>query len=220
MTQPPSSPQPHYVPSYPQAPQPPQKKSIFKRWWFWLTVGLSAPVVGFVAILMLVGIVGAVVAGTESDSQAPQAAATETAEPTAQADAAEPAEEAEIAEPAQEEEPIREEEEAEEEEPEVSAEFRAALGSAQSYADNLHMSKKGIYDQLISEYGENFPKDAAQYAIDNVEADWKENALETAKSYQETMDMSREGIREQLVSEYGEQFTEEEADYAMKHLPK
>ena len=47
----------------------------------------------------------------------------------------------------------------------------------------MHMSKAGIYDQLTSEYGEQFSAEAAQYAIDNVTADWNANALEKAKSY-------------------------------------
>ena len=54
--------------------------------------------------------------------------------------------------------------------------------------------------------------------MDNVDADWKENALEKAKTYQQSMDMSPEAIRDQLVSDYGEQFTKEEADYAIEHL--
>jgi hypothetical protein len=45
----------------------------------------------------------------------------------------------------------------------------------------MHMSKQGLYDQLTSEYGEQFSADAAQYAIDNVQADWKQNALEKAR---------------------------------------
>ena len=81
----------------------------------------------------------------------------------------------------------------------------------------MHMSKAGIYDQLTSEYGERFTADEAQYAIDNIEADWNANALETAKSYQK-MDMSPEAIRDQLSSEYGEKFTQEEADYAVDNL--
>lgn len=48
----------------------------------------------------------------------------------------------------------------------------------------MHMSKKGIYDQLVSEYGEQFSAEAAQYAIDNMKADWNANALAKAKSYQ------------------------------------
>lgn len=58
----------------------------------------------------------------------------------------------------------------------------------------------------------------AQYAIDNLEADYKANALEKAKTYYETMNMSKEGVRDQLVSEYGEKFTQEEADYAINNL--
>ena len=64
----------------------------------------------------------------------------------------------------------------------VPTEYRSALNRAQSYSDNMHMSKVGIYDQLTSEYGDQFSAEAAQYAVDNVEADWNSNALETAKN--------------------------------------
>ena len=80
------------------------------------------------------------------------------------------------------------------------------------------MSKQAIYDQLTSEYGEQFSEDAAQYAIDNMEADWKANALEKAKDYQENMNMSKNAIYDQLTSEYGEKFTAEEAQYAIDNL--
>lgn len=82
----------------------------------------------------------------------------------------------------------------------------------------MNMSKKGIYEQLTSEYGENFPKEAAQYAIDNIVFDWKENALIKAQSYAETMSMSDSAIYDQLISEYGEKFTAEEAQYAIDNL--
>ena len=82
----------------------------------------------------------------------------------------------------------------------------------------MHMSKKGIYDQLASEYGEKFDADAAQYAIDNVTADWNANALAKAKEYQKTLAMSKSAIYDQLTSEYGEKFTAEEAQYAVDNL--
>lgn len=63
----------------------------------------------------------------------------------------------------------------------VPTEYKSALKKAKSYSDMMHMSKKAIYDQLVSEYGEKFPADAAQYAIDNLDADYKANALEKAK---------------------------------------
>lgn len=104
------------------------------------------------------------------------------------------------------------------EKPKVPREYENALKQAQFYSDNMHMSRMGIFEQLTSEYGGNFPPEAAQYAIDNVEADFKANALETAKSYYEKMNMSKEAVREQLVSAYGERFTHEEADYAIDNL--
>ncbi|MEV4736480.1 MULTISPECIES: Ltp family lipoprotein [unclassified Microbacterium] len=109
-------------------------------------------------------------------------------------------------------------EEAPVEEPAVPAEYASALVKAQTYSDMMAMSKLGIYDQLTSEYGEKFTPEAAQYAIDNVSADWNANALEKAKTYQDAMAMSPAAIRDQLVSEYGEKFTPEEADYAIAHL--
>ncbi|WP_245608166.1 Ltp family lipoprotein [Salinicoccus luteus] len=100
----------------------------------------------------------------------------------------------------------------------VPREWESALNSAYSYAEIMHMSKAGIYDQLVSEYGENFPEEAAQYAIDNIEYDWKNNALESARSYQDLMDMSHAAIYDQLISDYGDKFTEEEAAYAVENL--
>lgn len=82
----------------------------------------------------------------------------------------------------------------------------------------MHMSRAGLYDQLTSEYGEKFSAEAAQYAIDNVDADWNANALAKAKTYQEEMNMSPSAIHDQLTSEYGEKFTQEEADYAIANL--
>lgn len=101
---------------------------------------------------------------------------------------------------------------------EVPQEYKNALNKAQLYSDTMYMSKQGIYEQLTSDAGENFPEKAAQYAIKHVEANWKENALLKAKTYYEDMSMSKDAIYEQLVSEYGEQFTAEQAKYAIEHL--
>lgn len=101
---------------------------------------------------------------------------------------------------------------------EPSAEYKNALKKAESYSEIMNMSKQAIYDQLTSEYGEQFPADAAQYAIDNIEADWKANALAKAKSYSENLHMSKSAIYDQLISKYGEKFTKEEAQYAIDHL--
>ncbi|MBI6104582.1 Ltp family lipoprotein [Clostridium perfringens] len=114
------------------------------------------------------------------------------------------------------EEKVEEKEEKVEEE--VPKEYKSALRKAKVYSDTMSMSKEGLYDQLTSEYGEKFSAEAAQYAVDNLDVNWKENALKKAKVYQETMAMSPSAIYDQLVSEYGEKFTEEEAQYAVDNL--
>ncbi|QQS16050.1 MAG: Ltp family lipoprotein [Candidatus Moraniibacteriota bacterium] len=108
----------------------------------------------------------------------------------------------------------------EEKKPSVPAEYKSALSQATSYANTMHMSKKGVYDQLVSEYGGKFSAEAAQYGIDNVETDWNANALAKAKTYQDSMHLSPAAIRDQLVSEHGEKFTQTEADYAITNLNK
>ncbi|GAB3049935.1 Ltp family lipoprotein [Virgibacillus ainsalahensis] len=108
--------------------------------------------------------------------------------------------------------------EAEPEEDDVPREHRNALQSAQNYIDTMPFSEKGLFEQLTSEYGEQYPEDAGQYAIENVEVDYNEEALESAENYQELMPMSDQELLDQLTSEYGEQFTEEQAQYALDNL--
>ena len=103
---------------------------------------------------------------------------------------------------------------------EPTMEDKNALAKAESYSSMMHMSKAAIYDQLTSSYGEGFPAESAQYAVDHLVADYKANALEKAKDYQTSMNMSRSAIYEQLTSSYGEKFTAEEAQYAVDHLPQ
>ncbi len=109
-------------------------------------------------------------------------------------------------------------EEKEEKVEEVPKEYKSALRKKKVYSDTMSMSKEGLYDQLTSEYGEKFSDEAAQYALDNLEADWNKNALKKAKTYSDTMSMSKAGLYDQLTSEYGEKFTAEEAQYALDNL--
>lgn len=102
--------------------------------------------------------------------------------------------------------------------PSVAPEYISALAQADTYANTMHLSKQGVYDQLVSEYGGKFTPEAAQYGIDNVKADWNANALAEAKTYQNDMHLSPAAVRDQLVSSYGGKFTQAEADYAMQHI--
>ena len=101
---------------------------------------------------------------------------------------------------------------------EPTTEEKNALKKAETYSNSLHMSKQGIYNQLTSSV-EGFTKEAAQYAIDNIEADWNKNALEKAKTYQTSMSMSSKAIYNQLISSV-EGFSKSEAQYAIDNLNK
>ncbi len=93
---------------------------------------------------------------------------------------------------------------------------RNALEKANTYSSIMNMSKQGIYKQLTSTV-EGFTKEEAQYAVDNINADWSKNALEKAKTYQNTMKMSKNAIFRQLTSNV-EGFTKSEAQYAIDNL--
>jgi len=94
----------------------------------------------------------------------------------------------------------------------VPREWESALNRAERLASRDY-SKEGTYRTLMSAY--DFPADAAQYAVDSVEADWKANALNKAQDLQ-NRDYSHKQIGRILSSAYD--FTEEEADYALANL--
>ena len=157
---------------------------------------------GAVGALVAFGMFGACADSTTSDAP-PTASASSASAPAAPAKSSAPAKSAAPAAPAK----------------DVPAEYASALEKARSYAETMHMSKASVRDQLVSEYGESFPKAAADYAMANLTGiDWNANALEKAKSYRDDMHMSNTAIRKQLVSKYGEKFTAAEADYAMREL--
>lgn len=173
------------------------KKPFYKKVWFW------------VLAVVLIGIIGGGL-GDEDSANEP-----DTSEVTSSV-----AEKEVVTEPEDEVVADKEDEPEEKKKDDVPAEFKSALNKAKTYSDSMNMSKAGVYDQLTSEHGEKFSPEAGQYAIDNVEADWKANALAKGKTYQESMDMSPESVRDQLVSDSGEKFTQEEADYAVENLNK
>ena len=185
------------------------KKPIFKKWWFWV-----------LAIIVLAGI-GANMGEEEVKEEPKKTVETATVPAADKGETPEEKAEREVKEAeekAAEEQKAKEEAEAKAKEEAVPREYKSALKKAEQYAKTLYLSKAAIYDQLTSEYGENFPAEAAQYAIDNIVFDWKENALKKAQTYAESMNMSDSAIYDQLISEYGEKFTPEEAQYAIEHL--
>ena len=61
-----------------------------------------------------------------------------------------------------------EEQKEEKKQDDTPAEYVAALGKADFYANEMNMSKKALYEQLVSEYGEKFTKEEADYAMENL----------------------------------------------------
>lgn len=106
--------------------------------------------------------------------------------------------------------------EAKKEEPKIPAEYKTALTKAGQYLETVGMSKAGLETQLVD--FEKFSHEAAKYAVDNVKADWNQQALKKAKDYVKTVAMSPEAVRDQLVN--FEHFTQEEADFAVANLDK
>ena len=102
----------------------------------------------------------------------------------------------------------------------VNTDKDKALEQAKICADGLYMSRSAIYDQLRSPYGDHFSDEAAQYAIDQINPDYKQNALKRSEIYVNDMNMSKDQLYDQLTSKFGDQFTEEEAQYAVDNINK
>ena len=97
----------------------------------------------------------------------------------------------------------------------IPIEYRPVMEKAQFYSDVVNMSKAKMYEELTAGCG--FTAEEAQYAVDNVKVDWKENALKTAKTYEDEP-ISKAGMYDRLTSEYEDMFTEEEAQYAVDNI--
>ena len=110
------------------------------------------------------------------------------------------------------EEPVAEEAE---EAPEYTTAQENAIASAENYLDFSAFSKKGLIEQLSSEYGDGFKKADAIFAVNHIDVNWNKQAAKAAKNYLETMPFSRSGLIEQLESEFGDGYTHAQAVYGV-----
>ena len=158
------------------------KKPLYKHLWFWLL------------LVVAITIVGGLASGQKGSNNAQQNSEDDV---SSVEDASDTSDESEIitstAEPESNSDTTSEVSD-------TPAEYRSALIKASSYANLMNMSKRGVYDQLVSENGEKFSAEAAQYAIEHVKADWNKNAVAKAKSYSDSMHLSKAGILDQLTS--------------------
>lgn len=151
------------------------KKPLYKHLWFWLL------------LVVAITIVGGLASGQKGSNNAQQNSEDDV---SSVEDASDTSDESEIitstAEPESNSDTTSEVSD-------TPAEYRSALIKASSYANLMNMSKRGVYDQLVSENGEKFSAEAAQYAIEHVKADWNKNAVAKAKSYSDSMHLSKPG---------------------------
>ena len=103
-------------------------------------------------------------------------------------------------------------EEEESKEDDVPREYESALRKAESYIDMFSMSAQGVRDQLEHD---GFGQDAIDYALENLETDWNEQAKKSAESYTELFDMSDAKLYDQLIYKG---FTEEQAQAGVDSL--
>lgn len=97
----------------------------------------------------------------------------------------------------------------------IPTEEISALDKARILAEGEFLSKNSTYEQLVSEEG--YSNSSSIYAVENLDIDWKQNALIKADLFISSLDLSKEEIYNRLISST-EKFTAEEAQYAIDNI--
>lgn len=101
---------------------------------------------------------------------------------------------------------------------EITLAMENALSAAEDYLDYSAFSRQGLIDQLSSSYGSDFDVEDATWAVDQLGADWKKQAVRAAREYLDYSSFSRQGLIEQLSSSAGSKFTVDQAVYAVNQV--
>ena len=100
-------------------------------------------------------------------------------------------------------------------------ELRWCLSVAEEGANIMFLSKEGVRDYVITIYSNEFgnpPSDVSlNTAMENVRADYKENAIRTAEMYKEDSKLDEAGAKSKLKKD---KFTDAEIDFAIKEIYK
>lgn len=180
------------------------KKPFYQRWWF-------------IALVVII-VIGMFTGGDEEADTVAEPDEVELVDEVEAEDTGEVDEEP-VEETSEEPDVVEEPEpDPEIEEVEVPREHRNALRAAENYISFMPFSEKGLFQQLTSEYGDGYPEEAAQYAIDNIEVDYSAQALKSAENYLNLMPMSDSELFDQLTSQHGDGFTSDQAQFAIDNL--
>jgi hypothetical protein len=95
----------------------------------------------------------------------------------------------------------------------LTAAQRNAVRSANAYLKLSGFSRRGLIDQLSSEFGDKFSVADATVAVDSLNTNWNTQAARSAASYLKVSGFSCRGLIDQLSSEHGDKYTVEQATY-------
>lgn len=93
----------------------------------------------------------------------------------------------------------------------ASTDKHQALEDAQRYIDQIAVSEQGVRNLL--EY-HKYSVDAVDYAIDNLDADYNEEARQSMENYRDDIELSKEETKQTLLDEG---FSKDSVAYAMLH---
>ncbi len=95
-----------------------------------------------------------------------------------------------------------------------------AVDAAEGYlSEGQGFSEQGLLSQLTSSAGDGFSSSDAEFAINYLNPNWDEQAVDAAGGYlSEGQGFSEQGLLQQLTSSDGDGFTEAQAEYAIDYL--
>ena len=100
----------------------------------------------------------------------------------------------------------------------VPQEYAEALRTAREALHVTWYSYDELYDELTSEHVHGYSEEAARYALDTLDVDWKGQALAVAQLQVNGRGISRAGLLDYLSGDLGKGYTADEARYAAEHV--
>jgi len=104
--------------------------------------------------------------------------------------------------------------------PSMTGAQQQAVDAAEDYlSEGEGFSEQGLLGQLTSSAGNGFSESDAEFAIDYLDPNWDQQAVDAANGYlSEGQGFSEQGLLQQLTSSAGDGFTETQAEYAINSL--
>ncbi len=104
--------------------------------------------------------------------------------------------------------------------PAMTVAQQQAVDATQGYlTDGTGFSYEGLLQQLTSSAGDGFSTADAEFAINYLNPNWDQQAVDSAQGYlSDGTGFSYEGLLQQLTSTAGSGFTEAQAEYAINYL--